>query len=122
MRLARERRSAGLENQQVRIAQVAPLVESIPPAKYGGTERVVANLTAQLVRMGHEVTLYASGDSRTDARLVPHVERALWRANVPANETLLHLSELGRVFRDARRYDVVHSHLDALAFPFGRGS
>jgi len=122
MRLARERRSAGLENQQVRIAQVAPLVESIPPAKYGGTERVVANLTAQLVRMGHEVTLYASGDSRTDARLVPLVERALWRANVPANETLLPLSELGRVFRDARRYDVVHSHLDALAFPFGRGS
>jgi len=106
----------------VRIAQVAPLVESVPPAKYGGTERVIANLTAQLVRMGHEVTLYAPGDSRTDARLVSLVERALWRSNVPANEALLHLAQLGRVAHDARRYDVVHSHLDALAFPFGRSS
>jgi glycosyltransferase involved in cell wall biosynthesis len=104
----------------VRIAQVAPLVESVPPAKYGGTERVIANLTAELVRMGHEVTLYASGDSRTEARLIPLVERALWKADGPQNETLLHLAELGRVVHDARRYDVIHSHLDALAFPFGR--
>ena len=106
----------------MRIAQVAPLVESVPPAKYGGTERVIASLTAELVRMGHEVTLYAAGDSRTEARLVPLVERALWKSDAPSNETLLHLAELGRVVRDARRYDVVHSHLDALAFAFGRVS
>jgi glycosyltransferase involved in cell wall biosynthesis len=106
----------------MRIAQVAPLVESVPPAKYGGTERVIANLTAELVRMGHEVTLYASGDSRTEARLVPLVERALWKADAPHNETLLHLAELGRVVHDARRFDVIHSHLDALAFSFGRSA
>jgi len=106
----------------VRIAQVAPLVESVPPAKYGGTERVIANLTAELVRMGHEVTLYASGDSRTEARLVPLVERALWKSDSPQNDIILHLAELGRVSRDARRYDVIHSHLDVLAFPFGRQS
>jgi len=106
----------------VRIAQVAPLVESVPPAKYGGTERVIANLTAELVRMGHEVTLYASGDSRTEARLVPLVERALWKSDSPQNDIILHLAELGRVSRDARRFDVIHSHLDVLAFPFGRQS
>ena len=106
----------------MRIAQVAPLVESVPPRKYGGTERVIATLTAELVRMGHDVTLYASGDSRTEARLIPLVERALWKSDAPRNETLLHLAELGRVVRDARRYDVVHSHLDAMAFSFGRQS
>lgn len=106
----------------MRIAQVAPLVESVPPAKYGGTERVIANLTAELVRLGHEVTLYASGDSRTEARLIPLVERALWKSDVPRNDALLHLAELGRVVRDARRYDVIHSHLDASAFSFGRHS
>jgi glycosyltransferase involved in cell wall biosynthesis len=110
------------EDRPVRIAQVAPLVESVPPAKYGGTERVIANLTAELVRMGHEVTLYASGDSRTDARLIPLVERALWKSDSPKNEMLLHLAELGRVAREARHFDVVHSHLDVLAFPFGRQS
>ena len=106
----------------MKIAQVAPLVESVPPAKYGGTERVIAGLTAELVRMGHEVTLYAAGDSRTEARLIPLVERALWKSDAPANEALLHLAELGRVVHDARRYDIIHSHLDALAFPFGRCS
>jgi glycosyltransferase involved in cell wall biosynthesis len=72
--------------------------------------------------MGHEVTLYAAGDSTTEARLIPLVERALWKTDSPRNETLLHLAELGRVVRESRRYDVVHSHLDALAFPFGRGA
>ncbi len=106
----------------MRIAQVAPLVESVPPAKYGGTERVIASLTTELLRMGHEVTLYAAGDSRTEARLIPLVERALWKSDTAQNETLLHLAELGQVVHDARRYDVVHSHLDAMAFSFGRNS
>jgi len=74
----------------VRIAQVAPLVESVPPAKYGGTERVIAALVTELVRMGHDVTLYASGDSRTEARLIPLVERALWKSGSHGNDFLLH--------------------------------
>ena len=63
----------------MRIARVAPLLESVPPALYGGTERVVSNLTEELVGQGHEVTLFASGDSATAARLVPGCLRALWR-------------------------------------------
>lgn len=61
----------------MRIAQVAPLYESVPPKLYGGTERIVSYLTEELVRMGHEVTLFASGDSRTSAELVAGCERAL---------------------------------------------
>jgi glycosyltransferase involved in cell wall biosynthesis len=72
--------------------------------------------------MGHEVTLYAAGDSRTEANLIPLVERALWRSESGLNETLLHLAELGQVVQEARHYDVIHSHLDAMAFPFGRES
>src|SRR3954462_5254670 len=66
----------------VRIAQVSPLYESVPPGMYGGTERVVSYLTEELVRMGHEVTLFASGDSRTGARLVAGCPRALRLAGV----------------------------------------
>lgn len=106
----------------MRIAQLAPLVESVPPMKYGGTERVVAALTAELVAMGHEVTLYASGDSDTRARLIPIVESALWRSATPRHEVLLHFTELARATREAGDYDVIHSHLDYLAFPFGRHS
>ena len=61
----------------MRIAQVAPLTEAMPPLRYGGTERVVSYLTEELVALGHDVTLFASGDSRTAARLVPIVPRAL---------------------------------------------
>lgn len=64
----------------MRIAQIAPPFQSVPPAGYGGTERVVSLLTEELVRRGHEVTLFASGDSSTTARLVPTVDTALWRA------------------------------------------
>ncbi len=68
----------------MRIAQVAPLFESVPPALYGGTERVVSYLTEELVRQGHEVTLFASGDSETAARLVAGCPRALWRDTAAA--------------------------------------
>lgn len=104
----------------MRIAQLAPLAESVPPMKYGGTERVVAVLTAELVAMGHQITLYASGDSRTSARLVPMVDRALWRSETPHHEGVLHFTELARVTREASDYDIIHSHLDYLALPFGR--
>src|SRR5262245_25932866 len=73
----------------MRIAQVAPLFESIPPRLYGGTERVISYLTEELVRLGHEVTLFASGDSVTNAKLVPACPRALWRDEC-CRETLPH--------------------------------
>jgi glycosyltransferase involved in cell wall biosynthesis len=101
----------------MRIAQVAPLFESVPPTRYGGTERVVSWLTEELVRLGHEVTLFASGDSRTAARLVPACSRALWQ-DPACHETLPHhvrLVEL--VAREAGFFDVVHFHLDYVHFP-----
>ena len=104
----------------MRIAQVAPPFESIPPALYGGTERVVSLLTEQLVRNGHEVTLFASGDSTTSARLVPTVDTALWRQPEVRDGLVDWTITLGEVYRRAARgeFDVVHSHLDFLAFPY----
>lgn len=104
----------------MRIALVAPLVVAVPPLLYGGTERVISALAEVLVGQGHEVALYASGDSRTSARLVPMVEEAVWTSNSGADAQLLHLAELARVTREAADFDVIHSHLDCLAFPFGR--
>jgi glycosyltransferase involved in cell wall biosynthesis len=104
----------------MRIAQVAPLCESVPPSLYGGTERVVSYLTEELVRLGHEVTLFASGDSRTRAKLVAACPRALWR-DPNCRETLPHhvrLMEL--VFADVSRFDLIHFHCDYLHFPLLR--
>jgi glycosyltransferase involved in cell wall biosynthesis len=104
----------------MRIAQVAPLFESVPPQLYGGTERVVSYLTEELVRQGHEVTLFASGDSRTAAKLVAACPRALWR-DPSCRETLPHhvrLMEL--VFQDVSRFDVIHFHCDYLHLPLLR--
>jgi glycosyltransferase involved in cell wall biosynthesis len=104
----------------VKIAQVAPLFESVPPLGYGGTERVVSYLTETLVAMGHDVTLYASGDSITAARLVPVVERSL-RLDPHRPEWLVwHTMMLDRVFKDARSFDVLHFHVDFLHFPMVR--
>jgi glycosyltransferase involved in cell wall biosynthesis len=104
----------------MRIAQVAPLYESVPPKLYGGTERVVSYLTEELVRLGHEVTLFASGDSETRARLVPGCPRALWRDD-NCKETLPHeVRQLELVFGDVSRYDVIHFHCDYLHFPLLR--
>ena len=106
----------------MRIAQVAPLYESVPPKLYGGTERVVSYLTEELVRLGHEVTLFASGDSETAARLVPACDRALWR-DPNCRETLPHHVRLmDLVFRDTRKFDVIHFHCDYLHFPLLRGN
>lgn len=106
----------------MRIAQVAPMYEAVPPLKYGGTERVISYLTEELVRRGHDVTLFASGDSRTTARLVPTVDRAL-RMRFSSSEMHnlgipLHLAMLGDVFARADEFDVIHCHLDYLPFPF----
>ncbi|OGG44925.1 MAG: hypothetical protein A3F84_11235 [Candidatus Handelsmanbacteria bacterium RIFCSPLOWO2_12_FULL_64_10] len=106
----------------MRIAQLAPVVESVPPQLYGGTERVIAALIAELTALGHDVTLYASGDSHTEARLLPQVEQALWKLDHPCSAEAIHTVELARVLRDAADYDVIHSHLDFFSFPFGRVS
>ncbi len=104
----------------MRIAQVAPLYESVPPKLYGGTERVVSWLTEELVRLGHEVTLFASGDSQTRAKLVADCPRALWR-DESCRETLPHhIRLLERVFEDTSRFDVIHFHCDYLHFPLLR--
>jgi glycosyltransferase involved in cell wall biosynthesis len=105
----------------MRIAQVAPLFESVPPQRYGGTERVVSYLTEELVRRGHDVTLFASGDSRTSATLVPITERALRLE--PTTRDLLcadTIRQLDMAFAGAHDFDVIHSHVDYLAFPFTR--
>jgi glycosyltransferase involved in cell wall biosynthesis len=104
----------------MRIAQVAPLYESVPPKFYGGTERVVYFLTEELVRLGHDVTLFASGDSRTSAQLVPICNRALWR-DPECRETLPHhVRQMETVFSQASRFDVIHFHSDYLHFPLLR--
>jgi glycosyltransferase involved in cell wall biosynthesis len=104
----------------VRIAQISPLYESVPPMSYGGTERVVSYLTEELVRQGHEVTLFASGDSVTAARLVPCSERSLrlWPGSI--DSLAHHLLMLERVGREAAEFDVLHFHIDYLHFPFSR--
>ena len=101
----------------MRIAQVAPLFESVPPKLYGGTERVVSYLTEELVRMGHEVTLFASGDSQTSARLVPACERALWRDGECGETLPHHVRLMEMVFRESSQFDVIHFHCDYLHFP-----
>ena len=104
----------------MRIAQVAPLYESVPPKLYGGTERVVSYLTEELVRLGHEVTLFASGDSQTSAKLVPICPHALWR-DERCRETLPHHVRLMEaVFEDVSRFDIIHFHCDYMHFPFLR--
>jgi len=104
----------------MRIAQVAPLYESVPPKLYGGTERVVSYLTEELVRQGHEVTLFASGDSVTAARKVSPCNRSLRFNRSCADHLVHHLLLLERVFQDANEFDIIHFHCDYLHFPLSR--
>jgi glycosyltransferase involved in cell wall biosynthesis len=100
----------------MRIAQVAPLFESVPPLLYGGTERVVSWLTEELVRLGHDVTLFASGDSVTNAQLVPVCPRAL-RLDAQCKDPVAHhVLMVERVFREAASFDLIHFHADYLHF------
>jgi len=103
----------------MRIAQIAPLAEAVPPKLYGGTERVIWWLTEALVDLGHDVTLYASGDSRTSARLVPCAKSGLRLAGINDHVASL-IVMLDRVLQDAHRYDVLHFHVDFLHFPMFR--
>jgi glycosyltransferase involved in cell wall biosynthesis len=103
----------------VRIAQVAPLAEAVPPKLYGGTERVIWWLTEALVDLGHDVTLFASGDSISSAHLVPCAPRALRLAGI--NDHTAHLLVmLDRVRQAADRFDIIHFHTDLLQYPLFR--
>lgn len=104
----------------MRIAQVAPLAESVPPRLYGGTERIVSWLTEELVRQGHEVTLYASGDSVTAARLVPVTPKALRLEPDVVDVLPYSVMLLEHVAQDAARFDVIHFHIDHIQYPFLR--
>ncbi len=101
----------------MRIAQVAPLAESVPPRLYGGTERVVSWLTEELVRRGHEVTLFATGDSHTTGTLVPVWPKAL-RLGRPQADPMAALSvALEELARHASRFDLLHCHGDWVHLP-----
>jgi glycosyltransferase involved in cell wall biosynthesis len=104
----------------LRIAQVAPLYESVPPKLYGGTERVVSYLTEELVREGHDVTLFASGDSETSAHLVACCAESLRLKSDCIDQLAHHVVMIEQVFRMAQRFDVIHFHIDYLHFPMSR--
>ena len=104
----------------MKIAQVAPLFESVPPSLYGGTERVVSYLSDTLTEMGHEVTLFASADSNTLATLRPVCDRSL-RLDSECIQPLAHyVLMLERVFKESRHFDIIHFHTDYLHFPLAR--
>ena len=100
----------------MRIAQIAPLMEAIPPKLYGGTERVISWLTEELVALGHDVTLFASGDSQTSATLEPVWPKALRLDGSVRDANALHMTMLEQVRRQAPEFDVLHFHLDYYPF------
>jgi len=111
-----DRTSTSEEVNTMHIAQVAPLTEAIPPKLYGGTERVVSWLTEELIALGHEVTLYASGDSVTSAQLEAVWPRALRLDGAVRDPNALHMMMLERVYQRAADFDFLHFHLDYYPF------
>lgn len=104
----------------MRIAQVAPLHESVPSKRYGGTERVVSWITEELVRQGHEVTLFASGDSLTAARLISVCKSSLRTDPACKDPLAYHILMLEQVAKHAAEFDIIHFHVDYLHFPISR--
>src|SRR5215212_1386791 len=107
-------------NKKMKIAQIAPLIESVPPRLYGGTERIVSYLTDELVRMGHEVTLFASGDSVSRANLVSCATMALRLDTKVRDPIPYYMLQLDRVRRHADEFDILHFHIDQFHFPLFR--
>ena len=108
-------------NKPLKIGMIAPLSERVPPRMYGGTERVVSWLTEKLVEDGHDVTLFASGDSITSAHLVPGAERSLRLDKNLRNPMVLHILMLSQIFdRLQDKFDIIHCHIDYLSFPYIR--
>jgi glycosyltransferase involved in cell wall biosynthesis len=105
--------------KKLRIAQIAPLVERVPPKKYGGTERVVYQLTEGLVKRGHDVTLFASGDSITSARLIAPINEALRLGEKVHSPLIVTMMMLSRVYEKMlHEFDIIHSHLEYLTLPY----
>ncbi|MBI1891841.1 MAG: glycosyltransferase family 4 protein [Burkholderiales bacterium] len=104
----------------MKIAQVSPLFERVPPRAYGGTERVISYLTEELVRQGHEVTLFASGDSITQAKLISSTEKSM-RPQAGDNSWMAyHIIQMEQLAELANQFDVIHFHTDYLHFPLAR--
>jgi glycosyltransferase involved in cell wall biosynthesis len=101
----------------MRIAQVAPLAESVPPKLYGGTERVVAWLTDELIALGHDVTLFASGDSKTKGHLVPIIPRAMRLSKPRPDPFPAYAAQLDAIAKAASQFDIVHCHTDWVHLP-----
>lgn len=104
----------------MRIAQVAPLFESVPPKLYGGTERVVSWLTEELVTLGHDVTLFASGDSMTTAKLVPGCREALRLSPKCVDQLAHHIVQMEHVLQRKNEFDLIHFHVDYMHYPISR--
>ena len=105
--------------KKLRIAQIAPLVERVPPKKYGGTERVVYHLTEGLVERGHQVTLFASGDSLTSARLVAPIKEGLRLGKKIHTPIMVNMMMLSQVYEKmVHEFDIIHSHLEHLTLPY----
>ncbi|MGB0130047.1 glycosyltransferase family 4 protein [Chlorobium sp.] len=105
--------------KKLRIAQIAPLVERVPPKKYGGTERVVYHLTEGLVARGHDVTLFASGDSITSAKLVAPISESLRLGRKAHSPTIVTMMMLSKVYEHMlKEFDIIHSHLEYLTLPY----
>lgn len=106
----------------LRIAQVAPPFERVPPEAYGGTERIVHELTTELVRRGHEVTVFASGDSDVPCRLIPTVETALRPAGIEGDSDPWFTATIDAVTEHQAEFDVIHSHLEKWSMPLARAT
>lgn len=109
-------------DRPLRIAQIAPLYESVPPKLYGGTERIVAYLAEELARRGHQVTLFAAGDSTVNVPLSAGVPKSLRLSGLDHLGAMFHLPMLSDVYDQAARFDIIHSHVDCLGFPLARFS
>ncbi len=119
-RLYRQVTILQVRKESMRIAQVSPLFESVPPRLYGGTERIVSYLTEELQRQGHDVTLFASGDSETSAKLAAMCPRALRLDEQCLDQMAHHILMLEHVFKHADEFDIVHFHVDYLHFLLSR--
>jgi len=108
--------------RSLRIAQVAPPLERVPPVAYGGTERIVHGLTTELVARGHDVTVFASGDSDVPGRLIPTVDKALRPAGVEGDASGWFLATVQAVLDRASEFDIIHSHLEWWSIPLARVS
>jgi glycosyltransferase involved in cell wall biosynthesis len=104
----------------MKIAQVSPLIESVPPKTYGGTERIVSYLTEGLIKKGHDVTLFASADSKTKGRLIATTEKGLRLNNQLSDTYIYHTLQLADVLNYSNEFDIIHFHTDFLHFPVSR--